>query len=459
MKERPTRRRFLGAISAGAASTALTSGSNSSPIVASSDHKKPALLGGNPIRIDEFPHWPVIEDNERKSLQEALEIKKWNRGDFVDRFESSWAEKLGCPYVIATASGTAALCASLNALEVGPGDEVIVPPYTFVATINVVLLQHAIPVFVDSDRSSLQIDSRKIEAAITPSTRCIIPVHLGGNCADLDTILKIGKKREIPILEDACQAHLAEWRSQKVGTLGDLGCFSFQASKNLNCGEGGAISSRNGNLAARCASFHNAGRGYTVGKNGKLVGDRSSGFTYVRQGDNRRLTEFQGALLVEQLSRLEEQAITRESNAEYLTKQLRQIPGIVPAKMYKNCTRNAYHLYMLRYDKKQFAGLSRAGFMEALEAEGIPCSKGYGPLNREPFIKDTINSRVFRNIYSDTYIRNWSERNSCPENDHLCTEAIWFGQTQLLGPRQDMDDIANAILKIQAFAGDLVKRA
>ena len=141
-------------------------------------------------------------------------------------------------YCVATASGTTALFTSLNALGVGAGDEVLVPPYTFVATINVVFLQNALPVFVDTDRETFQMDANKIEAAITPQTRCILPVHLGGSPANMDKILEVAQNHNLPVLEDACQAHLAEWRHRKVATVGDLGCFSFQASKNLNRAEG-----------------------------------------------------------------------------------------------------------------------------------------------------------------------------------------------------------------------------
>src|SRR6185503_8180877 len=136
-----------------------------------------------------------------------------------------------------TANGTSALITSLQALGVGAGDEVIVPPYTFVATVNAVLLLHALPVFVDTDPDTFQIDARKVEAAITPDTRAIVPVHLGGGVADLDTILEVANRRGIPVVEDACQAHLSEWKGRKVGTFGKTGCFSFQASKNLNSGE------------------------------------------------------------------------------------------------------------------------------------------------------------------------------------------------------------------------------
>ena len=222
---------------------------------------------------------------------------------------------------------------SLAALGVGPGDEVIVPPYTFVATVNAVLMHHALPIFVDTDPETFQIDARKIEAAITERTRCIIPVHLGGAAADLDAIAAVAAKHKIPVLEDACQAHLAEWRGRKVSTLGDLGCFSFQGSKNLNSGEGGAILTSSDELIEQCKSFQNNGRGTST-----------AGFSYVRNGANLRMTEFQAALLLQQLTRLEEQSRRREQNAAYLTGLLREIPGIAPARMYDGCTRNAYHL-------------------------------------------------------------------------------------------------------------------
>ena len=375
---------------------------------------------------------------------QVLRNGKWNRldGDCARQFEQTWAATLGAKHCLATANGTSALIISLNALGIGPGDEVIVPPYTFVATVNAVLMQHAMPVFVDTDPETFQIDARQIEAAITERARCILPVHLGGSPADLDAILEIGRKHNLPVVEDACQAHLAEWRHRKVSTLGALGCFSFQASKNLNSGEGGAILTDDTDLYRVCQSFHNNGRG-----------DAGSGFGYVRNGVNLRITEFQAALLTEQLKRVEEQSRTREQNAAYLTRQLAEIPGIRPARMYPDATRNAYHLYMLRYDKTQFADLPRAQFLKALRAEGVPGSGGYTPLNKEPFLKHTFDSRAYRAIYPDQQLAAWAERNHCPANDQLCEEAVWFTQTMLLGPRDDMDQIAEAVRKIQRQAG------
>lgn len=448
MAGRVTRRQFLNSAVAGTAAVSLKAAPGPAFVTPRATQEKLAALGGKPVRTEPFPSWPKVAASDEKSWSDVLHRGLWCRldGSYAKRFEEKWAATLGAKHCLATSSGTTALLTSLHALGVGPGDEVLVPPYTFVATINVVLMVHALPVFVDTDRETFQIDARKIEAAITPRTKCIIPVHLGGSPADLDTILAIAKKHQLPVLEDACQAHLAEWRGRKVSTLGDLGCFSFQASKNLNSGEGGAILTDNADLLSVCESVHNNGRG----KSGYE-------FAYVRNGCNHRMTEFQAALLLAQMERLEEQSQTRSRNAEYLTQMLREIPGITPARMYDGCTRNAYHLYMFRYDAAHFAGLPRARFLKALQAEGVPCAGGYTPLNKEPLIKNTLGSRGFRRIYAQADLDAYHARNHCPENDRLCEEAVWLFQTMLIGPRSDMDQIAEAIRKIQSQAGDLAR--
>lgn len=448
MKRHFSRRGFLRTSLAATAAARAGSGSASEHKVLASEGARPALLGGAPVRSTPFPSWPVVGEAEERQLLGALHSRKWNRmeGGVVARFEREWGGRLGADHVLATSSGTSALACAVNALEIGPGDEVIVPPYTFVATVNAILMQHALPVFVDTDRETMQIDARKIEAAITPRTRAILPVHLGGSVADMDAILAIAGRKRLPVIEDACQSHLAEWRGKKVGTLGDLGCFSLQASKNLNSGEGGVVVAREQRLIDICRSFHNQGRGQA-----------DTSFAYVRNGDNRRLTEFQGAILLAQLSRLDEQVRRREENAAYLTTLLRQIPGITPARMYEGVTRNAYHLYMFRYDPAPFKGLSRARFLQALKAEGIPCGGGYSPLYREPFLENTLNSRAYKFIYTARQLDAYRQRLNCPENDRLCSEAVWFTQTMFLGERQDMEQIAAAVEKLHRQAGDLVR--
>ena len=223
-------------------------------------------------------------------------------------------------------------------------------------------MHHALPVFVDTDPETFQIDARQIEAAITERTRCIMPVHLGGSAADMDAILAIAAKHKIPVVEDACQAALAEWRGKKVSTLGDLGCFSFQASKNLNSGEGGAIltNERRAVRAVPELSRTTAGgrrrRLFVRPQRRQPADDRVPGGPPVAAAHAAR-----GAIAPPRAKRrLPHRAACARS------------PASRPRRMYDGCTRNAYHLYMFRYDTAQFAGLPRRKFIEALQAEGIP---------------------------------------------------------------------------------------
>jgi dTDP-4-amino-4,6-dideoxygalactose transaminase len=410
---------------------------------------RPALLGGDPVRSKRYPSWPRSFPEDEKSWLEALRACKWWRkeGHFVRDFETAWADRMGARHCIATANGTGALMASLHALEVGPKDEVLVGPYTFIATINAILAHYALPVFVDTDPESAMIDARRIEAAITPRTRAILPIHLGGNVADMDRILEISRRRNVPVIEDACQAHLSEWRGKKVSTLGSLGCFSFQKFKNLPGGEAGAVITNDESLYRRAYGFHSH---YRTPDEGPADPAAS------RNGINLRMAEFQAAVLMAQLARLEQQARTREQNAARLTDLLRDVPGVTPARMYDGCTRNAFHLYMLRYDA-QVTGLSRERFLQAVRAEGIPISAGYGPLNQDPFLENTLNSRPYRAVYTPREIAGWRERNHCPANDRLCREGMWIGQSALLGDQRDMEDIATAMRKVQRHASALAK--
>jgi dTDP-4-amino-4,6-dideoxygalactose transaminase len=357
-----SRRKFLGAVTAGAAAVARPARVHAAPTVVTGPNGTgvPALLGGSPVRTAPFPAWPVADAREEDALVGVLRSGKWGRGvgEQVKQFERAYAALTGARHCLATANGSTALLTSLYALDVGAGDEVIVPPYTFVATVNAVLLRGALPVFVDTDIETFQIDARKIEAAITERTRAIVPVHLGGSAADLDAILPLGQRRGLPVLEDACQAHLGEWKGRKVGTLGKAGCFSFQASKNLNSGEGGAIVTDNTAFVESCYTFHN---------NSRTRATSGDNFSYRGTGGNFRLTEFQAGILQAQMTRLDAQSRTRETNAAHLSGLLKEIPGLTPARMYAGCTRNAYHLYMFRYDAAAFGGLPRARFLEALK--------------------------------------------------------------------------------------------
>jgi dTDP-4-amino-4,6-dideoxygalactose transaminase len=449
MKNFPLSRREF---TLGTASIALTGRSRASeqgPPRLVMPEGKPAILGGSPVRSAPFPPWPAIGKLDEEKLLDSLRQGKWCRlyGEITTDFEKEWARLLGARHAIGVVNGTNALYAALSVLEVGPGDEVLTPAYTFVATVNAVIQQFALPVFVDTDPLTQQVDVSKVESRITADTRCLLPVHLGGNVANLDELKKIAAARGLPIVEDACQAHLAEWRGQKVGSIGDVGCFSFQASKILPCGEGGAVLTSRPDLYDRLHAFQNNGRD-------RVTGTRDG---YLHQGSNLRMTEFQSALLLAQLDRFEQVCRVREQNARHLTSLLSQVPGVRPAEMYPGCTRNTYYVYMARYEPQHFKGLTRSKFLRALNQEGIPCGAGYHPLNREPFLEKVFNSRSFRRIYSQERLKRYREMNECPANDLLCEQGLFFSQTLLLGDRRDVGQIAEAVARIQKNAEEIAR--
>jgi len=414
----------------------------------------PAILGGTPVRTKGWQKWPMWNPaTDEKRLLEVMRSGVWSRAGVVTEFEEKWAALIGSKRCVTLVNGTNAMITSLIQLGVGAGDEVIVPPYTFIATTQAILQAGAIPVFVDTDPETFQIDVRKIEAQITPRTRAILPVHIAGLPADMERIMAIAKKHNLLVVEDACQAWLAEINHKKVGTFGNAGCFSFQNSKNIPIGEGGAIVSDDEEFIDRCYSYHNYGIAYGSAK--ETVGVGVSMY-----GTKLRLTEYQAAIGLAELERLEGQTTVRADNAAYLRSLIKDIPGIVPYNFTPNVTRSAFHLFPFRYKKEAFSGLSRTGFLRALQAEGISCSSGYAPLNTMPYIAHAFQTKNFKKMYTAEQLDmdRYNERNRCPENDRLCTEeAVWFTQNMLLGGKPDMDDIFHAISRIHQNADKIKK--
>ena len=449
-----SRREFLGAAALAGSSMAVSPSlamsrlQNVTPMI-TGDNDKPALLGGPKAHPEGFPGWPTYDSTEEQAMFDVLKTHAWGRlnGGVSADFEAEFAKMLGVKSSLGVSSGTSALYTMLGAMGIGPGDEVILPVYTFVATYNVVVLNYALPILVDTDRESFQIDTKKMEKAITKETKVLMPVHIGGSPADIDSIMAIGQKHKLPVIEDACQAIMAEWKGKKVGSFGIGGAFSFQSSKNLNCAEGGAISSNDSDFIKTCYEFHNQGQGGTSTSYATGEGTR---------GTNLRITEFQSGLLLAQMTRLEAQAKKRSQNAAYLSKLFNEIPGITPAKLYEGTTNSAFHLYMFRYDKSRFDGLSRAQFLKALSAEGVPCGSGYGQMNKDSYVTGLAKNKYYLKIYGEKIMNQWLERNQCPQNDILTSEeSIWFFQNMLLGSTRDMDQIAEAVRKIQKNVGAL----
>jgi dTDP-4-amino-4,6-dideoxygalactose transaminase len=397
---------------------------------------KLAIRGGTPVRTKPFTKWPVFDEREEKALIEVLRSGNWGRitGKKNEEFEEKFSQFVGVSYGITCVNGTAALEIALRAVGVERGDEVIVPAYTFIATASSCILVGATPVFVDIDPNTYNIDPEKVEQAITTKTKAIIPVHIGGCPSNMDKILAIARKYNLLVIEDAAQAHGAEWKGKKVGSLGDIATFSFQASKNINAGEGGIIVTNNKKFADLSWSLMNVGRVKTGGW-----------YDHPILGWNYRMTEFQAAILLVQLERIEEQMRTREENAKYLTEQLKKIEGISPLVPDDGVTRHAYHLYIFRYNKDAFKGLRREEFLKALNAEGIPASSGYVPLYKFPAITQwPYNERKYNDLY-------------LPVTEKACfEEGVWLTQNILLGTKEDMDDIVEAINKIKENVDELI---
>ncbi len=409
--------------------------------IGSKEQDKLAILGGPRVHEGRWPSWPVWDETAEKNITEMLRTGRWWRGngEHVIEFEKRYGELIGVKRCLATASGTTALITSLKAFGVDAGDEVLVSPYTFIASFNVIFMIRALPVFIDSDPETFLIDPGKIESRITDRTAAIVPVHIYGLPVDMDRVNAVARKHNLKVVEDACQAWLAEYRGKKAGTLGDAGCFSFQNSKNLPAGEGGAIVSNNETFMDRCHSLHNCGRPY-----GSIA--RTS--SYPISGSNFRMQQIQALILMSQMNRIQKDADVRLANAMYLDEKLKEIPGIIPYKLADGADRSAYHLYPFRYISRAFNDIPKERFIRALNAEGIPCGSGYGPQNKDGLIEDTLSSKGYKRLFSESRLRQWREENVLPGNDKLCSEAVTFYHSILLGSRSHMEDIVKAITKI-----------
>jgi dTDP-4-amino-4,6-dideoxygalactose transaminase len=398
--------------------------------------KRLVVNGGSPVRSRPFPAWPPAPTPEQEAiLLEVLHSGRWGamQGSKVEEFARAFARRQGAHHGVCVANGTLALFIGLKALGVRPGDEVIIPSYTFIGTATAALLAGAIPVLVDVASDTLLVDPQAVEAAITPRTRAIVPVHIAGCPADMDQILTIAHRHELRVLEDAAQAHGAEWRDRPVGALGDMGCFSFQSSKNMSAGEGGAIITNDPELFSAAWSLHNVGRIPNGGW-----------FQHETIGWNLRLTEFQAALLLCQLDALADQMRRRERGAAYLTRRLTaQVEGLSPMVWPPGATTHAWHLYMLWYDPASFGGMAKSKFVEALSAEGIPCLSGYEPLHRVPALVQEIGR-----------LRGTPGKalESCPVAETTAARVIWLRQNVLLGSEEDIEDVVRAVHKIQLAA-------
>jgi dTDP-4-amino-4,6-dideoxygalactose transaminase len=450
LKDHCTRRGFIRRAAAG--SVALTwLGAHRAPNVFAAEADKPALLGGTPVHKGGWARWPQWREAWEAEVLKVFRSGHWFRGsdERVGEFEQGYAELLGARKCLATASGTTALIVSLHVMDVDAGDEVIVSPYTFIASYNSILAHNALPVFADTDPATLTIDPASIESRITERTRAIMPVHIFGMPCEMDAINAIARKHKLAVVEDACQAWLAEYHGQKCGTIGDLGCFSFQESKHIPSGEGGAITSMSEESIDKCNSYHNCGRAVGTNKG-------SGSFT---RGMNYRMTQAQAVILTQQLGKLVKETETRRASADYLSANLGKIPGITPVRLPQN-SRAVWHLYPFRYDAAQFNGLSLDKFSKAVSAEGVPCGSVYREQYFDGLLDEAIASRGFKRLWGAERLRAY--RDSFKElkgNKQVCETTVAMTQNMLLSDRAGVDDILEAIRKVQQHSAALAKAA
>lgn len=394
---------------------------------------KLAINGGEPIvKSGLGKSWPIFDETEENALLEVLRSGAWNRREKVDEVGEKFAAYQDAKYGIPLANGTVALQCALKAAGVTAGDEVIVPALTFVATGTSVVCVNAVPVIVDIDPLTYNIAPDAIEAAITPRTRAIIPVHNGGYPADMDAIMDIADRHNLKVIEDCAHAHGSQWRGKGMGSIGHLGTFSFQIGKTLTCGEGGMVITNDEALANSAGQVANL---------------------------NMRMTNLQAALLLSQLERFDEQVETRERNIAYLIKGMEAIEGIHPIPRDERVTRWCFYYWDFRFVSEEFGGISRGRFLEALGAEGVPCGVGAhgqpiyneGPFSNPEWFEQLGLPREHLGDRAIDY-----SKVHCPEAERVYQEEVCsFGHAMFLGGTDDMQLILDAFQKIRTHVDEL----
>ncbi|WP_232661298.1 DegT/DnrJ/EryC1/StrS family aminotransferase [Pseudonocardia sp. TRM90224] len=380
-----------------------------------------ALDGGRPVRTDPWPSWPPPLDPAQRALVTAvLESGQWGAtqgGTVVADLAAAMAAQSGAPHAVATGNATLGLFAALRGLGVGPGDEVVVPAYTFVASATAVLLAGAVPVAVDVDATDLHISPAAVEAALTARTAAIMPVHLAGSPADMDAICAVAARNGLAVVEDAAQAHGAAYQGRPVGGIGDAGVFSFQSSKAMTAGEGGMIICRNPDVHEAIWSVCNLGR---------VPGDAWYG--HPNLGWNLRLTEIQAALLLPWLDRLDAELDRRAAFCAAVEQSLAGLAvSVVPAPA--GTTRDSRHLLMLRLHDP----VDREFLLAAMAAEGVPLDGGYRPLSTFPAL-----------------VAAGARAEPAPTAADAAQAVVWVRQPMLMDEPERAGDVAAALAKVLA---------
>lgn len=391
------------------------------------------------------PEWPQVTEKSVEYVHDCVESGEWCRitGDasWVDRFEQQFAEYQEAEHAVAVSNGTVALELALRMVGVGPGDEVLVPTYTFIATASAVACLGAVPRFVDVDPATNNIDPEAVAERITEDTVGIVGVHFSGYPMNFDALRPLIAEHDLFLVEDAAHAQGSEWRGEKVGTIGDVGTFSFQQSKSISGGEGGIVVTDDDILAEQGDLLHNIGRV-----------PEEPGYKHYALASNYRLPELQGALLCAQLEKYPDEAEQKESHGDLLQTELQKIDGIKPKPVDDRITARGYEGFSFNYDPSAFEGLDRDTFVEALQAEGVPAGTGYRlPLTKQrAFSREHVQSLVPADVEVPLY-----QNQRFPGTTELIDRRVSLRHHLLLADETGLRSIPTAVRKIQENADEL----
>ncbi len=442
-KKNYSRRKFISVLSASSAAVAI-------PSVVSARQKTSysattlAINGGAPVRTRPWPSWPamIVDETMLANMAATTKSGAWSRisnpvNGTVASFEKKYAALTGAKYCVGTGSGTQALGVCVDALNIQPGDEVITSSYTDFGTISAILAARALPIFADLDHRSYQIDPAAVAQKITPNTRAIMPVHIMGSACNMDAIMAVANKHKIPVIEDACQANFAKYKGRQLGTIGQLGCFSFQGSKQIAAGEGGAVIGNDDALMDKVYTIQNHGTN-KKGQNTTI-------------GQKMRMNEFEGSIILSQLDKAVERFEKRNENANYLSSKIKNIPGLTPQLQYEGSNSSGYYLYAFTYDKKFYNNADRQSFLKALNAEGIPAAGYIKGMQHDLWTSNILELGSYKRNYTKQQLQFFKDSLVLPSCDKVTeTVVVISAGAILLGSKADMDDIINALEKVYA---------
>lgn len=406
----------------------------------------PAILGGHPIRDTEpaYQKWPLPNDCIRNALIGVLESGNWGTlGPKSREFSARYADFCQAKYCLPVINGTVSLELILRALNIGRGDEVIVPPYTFTASVSAIVMVGAYPVFADIDPDTYTLDPEAAEAKITPRTKAILAVHLGGRPYDADALMELCERKGLYLIEDAAHAHGSSFMGRRAGSLGHASSFSFQASKNLSCGEGGAITTSNEELYKTLWSLHHNSRPFD-----------HYHYDHPLLATDARMAEWQAAVLLCNLERLEKDNLRRMENAAYLDARLARMPGLCPLKKDERITENSYHLYVFKYINEEAHVLPRKLFIQALARENVclPASGYKDPIYHMEYIQGPSFEKMTGRKFD-------LDLSTLPHNELAAgSQGCWLYHSSLLGEKADMDRILEAMERILKHS-DAIRKA